>query len=107
MLKSIKIYPFPISRNHHTNRDLTKVFELFLEGFEVVNREYNRTTIKSAHGKLCFWSENYPYAYASDGVYTSPTNHTISWDSEMPSRWAVKQMQERLAETPAVPRFKI
>ena len=112
----MKFWPFPMHRLYPTSKPLTQVFLAFAEAADLVLHEPRPLvdshfhTVSCALGELRFWSANEYYAWASEGALNRTTfleDDARSWKDEMPSRWAVKQMRERIAVLERVlnPRF--
>lgn len=98
-----KFWPFPLFRNCQTNPDLTTLFLRFAEAerLSVVEIGPHQTTVVSEHGLLRFWTANRFYAWASEGEYTpAGSTKAIAWKQEMPGRYAVKKMAERIPQYP-------
>lgn len=106
----MKLWPFPLARNYPTNGALTDVFLAFAAAPDLVLHEpdamrdiyYHK--VSCSLGELRLWSGGEWYAWACRGTFTQQGFAPIEWDDEMPSRWAVKQMRERLEALS--PRFR-
>lgn len=101
-------WPFPILRNYSSNADLSAVFRAFAfsEDLEITHHDRHKLEMRCSHGRLNFWNENKPYAWASRGIFT-PSNGAgrFTWSNEMPDRWSSLMMSLRVkSETP---RFKL
>lgn len=106
----MKFWPFPLIRNHRTNKDLSALFLLFAgsNNLEVVQTEYGETTVTCEHGDLCFWSNNAYYAWGQRGWYESVGEKRVEWEGELPSRYAVRAMAKAINFKPRVKqKFKL
>ena len=92
-------WPLPLYRCHPANQELTKLFVAFAtsEDFEVTHTSTHKVEVCCEHGRLNFWNANFPYAWASRGIFTPDNGERTTWDDEMPGRWAVVLMSQRIA----------
>lgn len=83
------------------NKDLTRLFEAFLNDSEF-NMEALRNPVSyvayehiatSSLGTLVFWTSNKYYAYAMCGKFTAKDGTILKWDNEMPSRWVIARLE--------------
>lgn len=96
-------WPFPLYRLYQTSWMIDEIFRKFIESDDVILTtcgEYMITLKSELHGTLEFWNANKPYAWASRGTYTTPLGKMVSWNKDMPSRWTLRQLNEKLKELP-------
>lgn len=93
----IKFWPFPILRNNRTSSSLSRLFLEFAAAadLEVVKTESHHTVVRCSRGELRFWSANAYYAWANVGELLVD-GREISWQDEMPSRYAVRSMRKAI-----------
>lgn len=94
----LKMWIFPMVRICKTNKDLTKIFLMFVdcEEFSVSHVGSHHITVNSSFGELSFWTQNRFYAFASEGEFTDKNGKKKIWKHEMPSRYAVKRMAQKI-----------
>ena len=91
-------WPFPLIRAYPTSKDLTALFVSFAtsDDFEITHTSAVKVEVRCEHGRLNFWNSNFPYAWASRGIFTPDNAERTTWDKEMPSRWAAVLMRQRI-----------
>lgn len=90
-----EFWPFPLIRNNSTSPLLTALFLKFVRSdhLKLVGQNTHWTLVSCEHGEMKFWSANAYYAYAHCGsVKSEDLRHVFEWASDMPSRYAVRQM---------------
>jgi predicted dehydrogenase len=91
----IHLWPFPLITLYRKSAGLTALFIEFAADtdLKVDARDEHWVTVIGRRGALRLWNANKYYAWASKGVFTpAGGGPQVSWDNEMASRWAVRQM---------------
>lgn len=92
------LWPFPIVRAYRTSAALTKLAMSFADSeyFTVTGQKPYWVEVRCEHGAMKIWDANKFYAWGSKGMFAPVGGKPMHWEYEMPGRWAVQQLNDRI-----------
>lgn len=95
LVDQLSIWPFPVMREAPTNTGLTALFLAFAQrdDLSVGHDQYNdHMKVSCAMGSLKYRLSSSPGRVASSGTFQLTGGPAETWNDELPSRWAVRQL---------------